>query len=72
MKILRALKKSLILPKYEKLDYAEECLEGKNSVFEEKLAAVNMGFYPFQSKETILEKVRSSKIDLEQEYPELA
>jgi hypothetical protein len=72
MKILDALKKSLILPRYQKLQYAKQCLEGEYSFLEEIGAAVNMGFYPFESKESILESVKEEKGEMEREYPQLA
>ena len=68
MKILESIKRSTARPLYLQLDYAETCLES-DSWLKSTLAAVNMGWYPLQSKEDILEDVQKHRENLEQEYP---
>lgn len=67
MRLKSLLYKSLAEPRLSQIDYAEECLEGERSKVEEYLAAVNMGMYPFVSKEKILENIREDREEIKQE-----
>lgn len=48
-------------PRRMQLEYAEECLQGQHTSIESTLAAVNMGLYPVQPKEKILENVQKER-----------
>jgi len=59
--------KSLAEPRLSQINYAEQCLEGQHSKVEEYLAAINMGLYPFVSKDAILENIRENREEIQQE-----
>lgn len=71
MKLLEFLEESFVRIRYSHVEKAVEDLEQEKPFFS-TLAALNMGWYPFESKESILEDIKEEKIELEKEYPQLA
>jgi hypothetical protein len=72
MKMKSLLYRSLAEPRLAQLEYAEECLTDQENTLRKKLAALNMGFYPFQGYDEILQDVREDKNELEQDLEALA
>ena len=59
-------KRLLIEPRYSQLKKAEEDIPKDSWI--STLAAVNMGWYPFESKDKILNRVKQDIEKIESEY----